>query len=239
MALDRSEKELLLREFRLNGFVILRNLLPPDLVTRMYEDLAPVLATEYRALQSGKSRAVRGPQRVAFDITSYCKLLKDTLGDDLYLRNSVIEEILDDILGSWRRGWTQVECCWKGSEYMSWHSDQTVEETPDMERQTGTVRVTFNIPLVDFSWRTGPIEFLPGSHLQPRSFQSYSFVRIPHVYPVAPQLRRGDALLRDGNLLHRGTPNLTDAPRPMLDQTYKIIREETDAASQEADHRPS
>ncbi|TDI11895.1 MAG: hypothetical protein E2P04_06970 [Acidobacteria bacterium] len=151
MALDRSEKELLLREFRLNGFVILRNLLPPDLVTRMYEDLAPVLATEYRTLQSGKS----------------------------------------------------------------------------------------NIPLVDFSWRTGPIEFLPGSHLQPRSFQSYSFVQIPHVYPVAPQLRRGDALLRDGNLLHRGTPNLTDAPRPMLDQTYKIVREEADAASQEADRRPS
>lgn len=55
MALDRSEKELLLREFRLNGFVILRNLLPPDLVTRMYENLAPVPATEYRASQSGKS----------------------------------------------------------------------------------------------------------------------------------------------------------------------------------------
>jgi hypothetical protein len=32
---------------------------------------------------------------------------------------------------------------------------------------------------------------------------------------------RGDALLRDGNGLHRGTPNLTDEPRPMLDQTYK------------------
>ena len=30
-----------------------------------------------------------------------------------------------------------------------------------------------------------------------------------------------DAILRDGNILHRGTPNLTDAPRPMLDQTYK------------------
>ena len=224
MALDPSEKELLLREFRLNGFVILRDLLPADLVTCMYDDLAPILAAEYQNVQDGKSKAARGPQRVAFDIGRYCDLLKDTLGDPLYRSNPVVEELVDDILGHWRRGWTQVECCWKGSEHMDWHSDQTAEETPDMARQTETVRATFNIPLVEFNWCTGPIEFLPGSHLQPRSFLAYSFVHVPHVYATAPQLRRGDAILRDGNLLHRGTPNLTDAPRPMLDQTYKILR---------------
>ncbi len=224
MALDPSEKELLLREFRLNGFVILRDLLPRELVAQMYEDLAPVLATEYRNTQIGESKAVRGPHRIAFDVTRYCDMLKDTLGNALYRNNPVVEELLGDILGRWRVGWTQVECCWKGSEYMGWHSDQTLEETPDPERQEETVRATFNIPLVDFSWCTGPIEFLPGSHLQSRSFLAYSFVQVPHVYPVAPQLRPGDALLRDGNLLHRGTPNLTDRPRPMLDQTYKVLR---------------
>ena len=226
MALDRLKKELLLREFRLNGFVILRSLLPPDLVTSMYVDLAPILAAQHKTIQSGDCKAARGSQRVAFDIRPYCNLLKDTLGHDLYRRNPVVEKLLDDILGNWRGGWTQVECCWKGSEYMDWHSDQTVEETPDMERQAGTVRVTFNVPLVDFNWRTGPIEFLPGSHMQARAFHSYSFVQLPRIYPVAPQLLRGDVLLRDGNLLHRGTPNLTDEPRPMLDQTYKIVRED-------------
>ena len=225
MALDTSEKELLVREFRLNGFVVLRNLLPPDLVASMYGDLAPILAVQHKTMESGDSKAARGPRRVALDISPYCNLLKDTLGNDLYLRNPVVEELVDNILGSWRRGWTQVECCWKGSEYMDWHSDQTVEETPDMELQSGTVRVTFNIPLVDFNWSTGPIEFLPGSHMQPRAFHSYSFVQVPRIYPVAPRLRRGDALVRDGNMLHRGTPNLTGQPRPMLDQTYKIVRE--------------
>jgi ectoine hydroxylase-related dioxygenase (phytanoyl-CoA dioxygenase family) len=235
--LDTSAREQILREFRLNGFVVLRDVLPGELVAAMYEDLAPILATQHKALASGDSKAARGPQRVAFDIDPYCNLLKNTLGHDLYRKNPVVEEVLDDILGTWRRGWTQVECCWKGSQHMDWHSDQTTEETPDMERQTHTVRVTFNIPLVDFDWRTGPIELLPGSHMQARSFQSYSFVQLPRLYPVAPSLRRGDAILRDGNTLQRGTPNLSDHPRPMLDQTYKI-RQPPDGCSIPEEHRP-
>jgi len=46
---------------------------------------------------------------------------------------------------------------------------------------------------------------------------------IANVYPHRLRLHPGDAVLRDGNLLHRGTPNLTDRVRPMLDQTYKKI----------------
>ena len=38
-------------------------------------------------------------------------------------------------------------------------------------------------------------------------------------------LNRTDALLRDGNLLHRGTPNMTDQPRILLDQTYRALEE--------------
>jgi hypothetical protein len=44
------------------------------------------------------------------------------------------------------------------------------------------------------------------------------------VYGVRPDLRRGDAMLRDGNTLHRGAPNLTDTPRAMLDQTYRTAK---------------
>ena len=40
--------------------------------------------------------------------------------------------------------------------------------------------------------------------------------------PIDPQQK--ERWLRDGNILHRGTPNLTDEPRPMLDQTYKLKR---------------
>jgi hypothetical protein len=33
-------------------------------------------------------------------------------------------------------------------------------------------------------------------------------------------------VLRDGNTLHRGAPNLVDTPRAMLDQTYRAAKAE-------------
>jgi len=48
---------------------------------------------------------------------------------------------------------------------------------------------------------------------------------IPKIYSVKVLLNRTDAMLRDGNLLHRGTPNMTDQPRILLDQTYRALEE--------------
>ena len=99
------------------------------------------------------------------------------------------------------------------------------EDTERPEDPNHTIRITYNIPLVDFTWANGAMELLPGSHLQPRSFLSSTFHDIAHLYPVSLRLQRGDALLRDSNTVHRGTPNLTEHPRPMLDQTYRTKRQ--------------
>jgi ectoine hydroxylase-related dioxygenase (phytanoyl-CoA dioxygenase family) len=84
--------------------------------------------------------------------------------------------------------------------------------------------VTYNIPLVDFTWANGATEFIPGTHLQPRTVVGDPLLDIANVYSVRPDLRRGDALLRDGNTLHRGAPNLVEMPRAMLDQTYRTAK---------------
>lgn len=157
----------------------------------------------------------------------YADLLGGPLADDRYRRHPVVEELVEAILGppeTWGRGWTRVECVWKGAEHMNWHTDQVLDETPDAGAPNRTVRVTYNIPLVDFTWANGAIEFVPGTHLQPWSFLDQDLRDIPNVYGVRPQLRRGDAILRDGNTLHRGTANTTDLPRPMLDQTYRSAK---------------
>ena len=224
MATDPRQKELWLREFRLNGFLILRGFLPVELVERMYLELEPILRAEYLKWQRGESKSARGPARFAFDVTRYAELMRGgALADDRFRRNPVIEDLVTEILrpASWARGWTQVECVWPGSEHMDWHSDQTIEDTRNPDDPNRTVRVTYNIPLVDFTWANGPMELLPGSHVQPRSFHSASFREVPNLYPVSLRLGRGDVVLRDGNTLHRGTPNLHEQPRPMLDQTYK------------------
>jgi ectoine hydroxylase-related dioxygenase (phytanoyl-CoA dioxygenase family) len=67
------------------------------------------------------------------------------------------------------------------------------------------------------------MEVLPGSHHLPRNWGNVH--EIANLYIHQLRLQPGDAVLRDGNILHRGTPNLTDHVRPMLDQTYKKIIE--------------
>jgi hypothetical protein len=197
VAIDPEQKALWLRELELNGFIILRNFLPAELVTAMHDQLLPILRGELsKAEKDGFQRG---------------------------------EELVDACLGQggWKRGWSQVETVWQGASHMDWHSDQTPEETPDVDAHHRAQRMIYNIPLVDFTWANGAMEIIPGSHRLSRSFLgAASFVEIPNIYSVPLRLQRGDAVFRDGNALHRGTPNLTDHPRPMLDQTYKKLNEQ-------------
>jgi ectoine hydroxylase-related dioxygenase (phytanoyl-CoA dioxygenase family) len=223
MAIDPARKERWLREFQLNGFVVLRNFLPADFVAAMADELKPLLDAEYEKAKRDSFARGRGPGRLALHVGPYADLMRGALADHRYRQHPVVEELVGAILGEkqWKRGWTQVEACWPGSAFMGWHSDQEPEDTPDMDAPHATIRVTYNIPLVDFTWANGATEFIPGSHRLPRSFHMDSVTDVAHIYPVLLTLQRGDAVLRDGNALHRGTPNLTDEVRPMLDQTYK------------------
>jgi phytanoyl-CoA dioxygenase PhyH len=225
MGLDAREKELWLKEFRLNGFVVLRSFLPKDLVVAMHEQLLPLVRGEYDRIQREKLERLRAPSRLSLDVGRYAQLLGGPIADERYLQNPVIEELVEAILGPsgpWGRGWTQAECVFRGSEYMSWHPDQTDEETPPAGEPQRTVRVTYNVPLVDFTWANGSLEILPSTHLHAHTFFDRSIAEVRNVYPVRLDLSRGDAILRDGNGLHRGTPNLTDEPRIMLDRTYRM-----------------
>jgi hypothetical protein len=225
MSIDPDQKDRWLREFQLNGFVVLRNFLPADFVRAMHEELTPLLDAEYA--KSTKDGFVKGRAqgRLALHLEHYAGLWKGALADDRYQRNPVIEELVNATLGAgrWERGWTLVEAAWKGSAFMSWHSDLKPEEAPDPRARHQPVRVTYNIPLVGFTWESGAMEVVPGSHLLPRDFGGV--LGVANIYPYRLNLALGDAVFRDSNILHRGTPNLTDRVRPMLDQTYRLKRD--------------
>src|SRR6266581_2900066 len=132
-------------------------------------------------------------------------------------RRDVIHE-RTPALGRWRRGRTKAECPFKDADTMPWHPDVPNDETHDPARPPRPTRLTFNVPLVDINDANGPMEIVPGSHrMHHRGAQDYIY-DLPQIYGVKILLRRGDAMLRDGNALHRGTPNLTERPRLLLDQ---------------------
>jgi len=222
--IDPVQKERWLREFHLNGFVVLRDFLPADLVRAMHAQLLPLVRGEYTRIEREGLQRLRAPGRLSLDVSRYAELLGGPLSDPLYRHNPVIEELAVDILGpaeSWGRGWSQVECAFPGCGYMTWHPDQTPDETPPGNAPHRTVRLTFNVPLTEWTWANGAMELLPATHLHARAFLSQNVQEIAHLYPVRLDLGLGDALLRDGNGLHRGSPNVSEEPRLMLDQTYR------------------
>src|SRR6266571_2275591 len=223
--LDPRQKSLWLYELNLNGFIIFRNLLPLDLVDAMYGQFLPFYESELARVQAGDTRTLRARNRMSFEIGPYIDVLKGPLDDDRFRRNPVVEELASGVLGRWRRGRTKAECPFKDADTMPWHPDVPNDETHDPARPPRPTRLTFNVPLVDINDANGPTEIVPGSHrMHHRGAQDYIY-DLPQIYGVKILLRRGDAMLRDGNALHRGTPNLTERPRLLLDQTYKAIED--------------
>ncbi|ANM28923.1 hypothetical protein ABI59_03835 [Acidobacteria bacterium Mor1] len=218
MSLDLDQKQRWLREFELNGFVVLRGIVPRTWVRNTYEQLMPVI----REMIDSRVEDAEHPDRLSLDLDERPDLSEGPLGDDRYFRRcEVVEELVEQVFGGeyWRNVRSNLECVFDGSE---WHTDQTLDETPDPNRQERTIRLTYNVPLVDFTWANGAMEILPGTHRLRRSFGSFD--DLVNIYPHRLNLQRGDGVLRDGNCVHRATTNLTKRPRPMLDRTYVMAR---------------
>ena len=217
--MDERQTKRWLREFEINGFVVLRGLVPPDWVREAYDQLTELIRETIREAESSDHQE----SRLSFDLDDRPELNEGPLGDDRYFRrNEVVESPVESIFvgGLWRHARSQLECVFDNSD---WHSDQPIEETPDPNRQERTLRLTYNIPLIDFTWANGGMEMLPGTHRLRRSFGSLD--DLVNLYPHRLSLQRGDAVLRDGNCIHRATANLTRRPRPMLDRTYAMAWE--------------
>ena len=221
MSIDPEDKRLLLYELTLNGFVILRQFLPRQLVRDMHDQFLPLYQGELARLRAGDTSSLRGRNRMSFDISLYADKLRGPLDDDRFRRNPVIEELVTAVLGRWRYGVTKAECPFQDSDTMAWHPDVPNDDEPDPARSICPRRLTFNVPLVDINDANGPMEIIPGSHRMHHKGVENVIYSLPRVYSVKILLDVGDAMLRDGNALHRGTPNLTARPRILLDQTYR------------------
>jgi ectoine hydroxylase-related dioxygenase (phytanoyl-CoA dioxygenase family) len=86
---------------------------------------------------------------------------------------------------------------------------------PEAELATPPYLLAVNIPLVDVTPETGPMEYAPGTQnlADPEALRQIEAGDIA-LRPVL--LKRGDVMVRDVRHIHRGTANRTSSPRPML-----------------------
>ena len=77
-----------------------------------------------------------------------------------------------------------------------------------------------NVAVVDTTVANGAIDLIPGSHQKFYKYWRFALERLERG-SVRIEMKQGDVLIRTSNVWHRGMPNLTDTPRPMIAFTWE------------------
>jgi ectoine hydroxylase-related dioxygenase (phytanoyl-CoA dioxygenase family) len=102
----------------------------------------------------------------------------------------------------------------KGSEYQDLHRD-TQLLFPETGVETPPYQLAVNFPLVDVTDANGPMEMAAGTHMTSKA-EGMRRIETGEAPLEKVYLNRGDVLIRDVRHIHRGTPNPSDEPRPMV-----------------------
>jgi ectoine hydroxylase-related dioxygenase (phytanoyl-CoA dioxygenase family) len=223
-----------LRDFKRDGFVVIENAISRRTVTQLQQSYGRLLRT--KIMRSGL-RPVRGqgrrhiaalgvgidfrPEGGNHDLNRWNMHLPSAFPffKDEVLANHRLLPLLHELIGPDAvLPIIASDTPLPGSGFQNIHQDHSV------------FRLTVNIPLVHLNEHNGPIEVWSGTHVAhgARRFSIERNVLAPEelehlIRQVAPQrllLRAGSLLVRDQRLAHRGTPNHTSSPRPMLTLNY-------------------
>jgi ectoine hydroxylase-related dioxygenase (phytanoyl-CoA dioxygenase family) len=110
----------------------------------------------------------------------------------------------------------------RGSIHQSLHGDYKrplFAEAPDLLLPIYMLVVSFG--LIEITPEYGPIQIAPGTHRAPRS-EARRTVESAEIELQSVPLALGDVLIRNPLALHRGTPNKTGTPRPLV--TIRYVR---------------
>jgi ectoine hydroxylase-related dioxygenase (phytanoyl-CoA dioxygenase family) len=105
----------------------------------------------------------------------------------------------------------------RGSDYQEIHRDYR----PLFSDQVVTplYALAVNFPLCDVTLENGPLEMARGTHRMPRE-EGLARIAAGEIAVESFPMRMGDVAIRTPLALHRGTPNRTDSPRPMVVMGY-------------------
>ena len=105
----------------------------------------------------------------------------------------------------------------QGSEYQPVHRDYRPLFRDDIT--TPLYALAVNFPLVEVTKERGPFEMARGTHRMPKA-EALARLERGEVAMEPFLMAPGDVMIRTPLALHRGTPNVTDTPRPMVVMGY-------------------
>jgi ectoine hydroxylase-related dioxygenase (phytanoyl-CoA dioxygenase family) len=197
------------------GFCVLRAHLRSSLVDACREAFWPTLQ---QYVEANADRPNRGPQRhflpMPWDVNCYAP---EFFFDSEVL--SVVRGLMGDraVADQWG-----CDVLLEGSCFQQFHADYQrplFAEQPDLLLPHYMLAMSFG--LVPITAENGAVEIVPCTHRIARNEalqQTASRILTPRTVP----LEIGDILLRHPWALHRGTPNNTPTPRPLV--TFRYVR---------------
>ena len=190
-----------------DGFCVLRNHLPRETLLAWKEAFQPLL---HQHIEREGHRKNRGSNRYYVTLPFQAPFADPGIFEDEDVLAVVTRLVGDDAVMCQLATDTPL----LGSDYQEIHRD-TPPLFPELGRETPPYQLAVNFPLVDVHSTNGPFEVARGTHMMTkedgmRAIQSGQA-------PLEPiTMRFGDVMIRDVRGLHRGTPNRTEEPRPMV-----------------------
>jgi len=186
------------------GWVVLPERLPIELVSALREGFLPLLERHVSERQPHEGGPNRGVERYGVFVP-----FRPPFDDPRLVENPMVLDVLENVLGP------DLECSYFGSdtpfpgaEFQPVHQDGE-PLFPEWNAHLPPYAVILNVCLVDVDRHRGPLELFPGPGEPP-----------PGADPVPFLGPAGTLLLRDIRLWHRGSPNRSDRARPMLSLLY-------------------
>jgi ectoine hydroxylase-related dioxygenase (phytanoyl-CoA dioxygenase family) len=202
-----------LLDIRENGYCILRQHFSQPLIDACREAFWPILLAH---IEAHRDTPNRGPHRhfLPMPFTAPC-FVPEFFFDETVLRimrGAMGDRVVADQWGC--------DTPIRGSSHQDPHVDYQhplFAEIPDLELPIYMLVVSFG--LVPVTLHNGPIEIAPRTHRLPRR-EALRAVESSEIAMQPVPLQIGDVLIRHPWALHRGSPNLTDAPRALVSIRY-------------------
>ena len=229
--IDGAAIERATRELFEEGYTVVEDALPPDLLSELRQEYmrefsAKLARLRLRSVDPGPKVEANDGVRIDFrpvggnhDVNRWNMHLPSRLPflDPRVVAHPLVVAVVQRMLGAAPTlAIIASDVPLRGSTYQNIHQDVSAPW------------ITLNVPLVDCTEENGALELWPRTHRNPAALDSTAPYRMTEeqiraatrVPPKKMLLRAGSFLIRDQRLLHRGTPNRTDEPRPMFNLHY-------------------
>jgi ectoine hydroxylase-related dioxygenase (phytanoyl-CoA dioxygenase family) len=190
-----------------DGFCILRDHFSKDKLNNWRQSFLPLLETHIA--REGHLQN-RGPARYYVTLP-----FTEPFADSSIYEDENVLAIVERLVGT-DAVMCQLACDTPliGAEYQEVHRDAP-PLFPEMGEETPPFQLAVNFPLVDVTHENGPFEVARGTHMMAKE-EGLRLLESGELSLEPITMHLGDVIIRDVRGLHRGTPNRTVVPRPMV-----------------------